>query len=108
MARFLISPLDGANPYRIGAKNNGYGGLVLVGMIIASLAILSMIIFACGNSQGYEGSSKKGKRDRFLVYYNNYGSDGGHGSRGGHDESCDGGGGGGGSSSYHGGGCGGG
>lgn len=76
MARRFLIPLDGANSNSLGTDIDGYGGLFLVGVIVASLAMLSMIIFACGHGQDNEGSSKKKKRNRYppeyYVFYNNY------------------------------------
>ncbi|KAL5793602.1 hypothetical protein ACOSP7_002196 [Xanthoceras sorbifolium] len=83
-------------------SNNGWvvGGLFMLCVIVASLSVISMVIFVCGDSKyDHDSSKKRPKPPRSDYYYGGYqgGQDGGDGGGGGHG-GCGGG---------HGGGCGG-
>ncbi|PQP93302.1 hypothetical protein Pyn_41258 [Prunus yedoensis var. nudiflora] len=81
MARGAYVVLGGGHAEELGIMQDNSGGILLLCMILMSLSLISMVIFACGDD---EGSSKK-----------RYGGGGGGGCGGG------GGGGGGGGALHH-------
>ncbi|KAI5338074.1 hypothetical protein L3X38_017345 [Prunus dulcis] len=57
MARGTYVVLGGGHAEELGLMQDNSGGIFLLCMILMSLSLISMIIFACGDA---EGPSKKG------------------------------------------------
>ncbi|ONI16669.1 hypothetical protein PRUPE_3G114200 [Prunus persica] len=61
MARGAYVVLGGGHAEELGIMQDNSGGIILLCMILMSLSLISMVIFACGDD---EGSSKKRYRNR--------------------------------------------